>query len=48
MNHKQEESKGLRLGLTITKLLLKAAAVTAAFCLVEEVHKVHKSIEAHK
>lgn len=37
----------IQLGLAIAKLALKAAAVCAAFCLVKEVHKVHKAIE-HK
>lgn len=36
---------GLRLGLDIAKLLLKAAGVAAAYCLVHEVHKVHHSIK---
>lgn len=35
----------LHLAFGITKIVLKAAAVAAAFCLVKEVHKVHKAIE---
>lgn len=45
MEHKQEDHFGLHLGLTIAKIALKAAAVAAAFCLVKEVHKVHKAIK---
>ena len=37
----------LHLGFGIAKIVLKAAAVAAAFCLVKEVHKVHKAIEHH-
>lgn len=33
--------------IKIAKLALKAAGVAAAFCMVHEIHKVHKSIEAH-
>lgn len=40
--------KALHIGLSITKVVLKAAAVAAAFCLVKEVHKVHKAIEYYK
>ena len=36
---------GLHFGFAIAKLALKAAVVAAGFCLVKEVHKVHKSIE---
>lgn len=39
---------GLHLGFGIAKLVLKAAAVAAAFCVVKEVHKVHRAIEEHK
>lgn len=36
---------GAHLGFAIAKLVLKAAGVAAAFCLVKEVHKVHRAIE---
>lgn len=45
MENKHEECFALHLGFKIAKLALKAAAVAAAFCLVKEVHKVHKAIE---
>lgn len=47
MSEKHERHCALHLGLSIAKLVLKAAAVAAAFCLVDEVHKVHKAIEHH-
>lgn len=47
MEHRHDDHFGLHLGLTIAKIALKAATVAAAFCLVKEVHKVHKAIE-HK
>lgn len=47
-HHHHDEHKAQHLAITITKLALRAAAVAAAFCLVKEVHRVHKSIEAHK
>jgi len=47
MEHKNEENFGLHLCLSIVKIALKAAAVAAAFCIVKEVHKVHKAIEEH-
>ena len=40
--------EGLHLGLEITKLTLKAAAIVAAFLAVHELHKVHQSLEHHK
>lgn len=43
-----ECEKALHIALGITKVVLKAAAVAAAFCLVKEVHKVHKAIEYYK
>lgn len=46
MNSKHDEHCGIHLAFKITKLVLKAAGVAAAFCLVKEVHKVHKAIEA--
>lgn len=44
---KRECDFALHLGFSIAKIALKAAAVAAAFCLVKEVHKVHKAIERH-
>lgn len=38
-------NEAVRLGFAIAKILLKAAGVAAAFCIVSEVHNVHKSIE---
>lgn len=49
MDGKHSEAKfALHLGFDIAKLFMKAAAVAAAFCLVKEVHKVHKAIEKHE
>lgn len=48
MEHKNEDHFALHLGISIAKIALKAAAVAAAFCLVKEVHKVHKAIEYYK
>ncbi|MDE6077124.1 MAG: hypothetical protein K2G29_05270, partial [Muribaculaceae bacterium] len=49
MENKHEEcEKALHIGFGVAKLVLKAAAVAAAFCLVKEVHKVHKAIEYYK
>lgn len=46
MNHEHHcENLALHLGFKIAKLALEAAAVAAAFCLMKEVHKVHKAIE---
>lgn len=45
MEHRHDEHCGLHLGFAIAKMVLKAATVAAAFCLVKEVHKVHKAIE---
>lgn len=39
------ENLALHLGFKIAGIALKAAAVTAAFLLMREVHKVHKAIE---
>ena len=40
MENKHEEcEKALHIGFGVAKLVLKAAAVAAAFCLVKEVHK---------
>lgn len=43
--HCHAKHECLHVGLKIAKLLLKAAGVAAAFCLVKEVHRVHKAIE---
>ncbi|MDE5645743.1 MAG: hypothetical protein K2L59_10480 [Muribaculaceae bacterium] len=46
MNHEKNcDHFALHLGFKIAKLALEAAAVAAAFCLMKEVHKVHKAIE---
>lgn len=42
-----EDRYGLHIAFKITKLVLQAATVAAAFCIVKEIHKVHRSIE-HK
>lgn len=48
MEEKKHECQHcLHVGMKIAKLVLKAAGVAAAFCLVSEVHKVHKAIEKH-
>jgi hypothetical protein len=36
---------GVRLGFKIAKIVFQAATVAAAFCMVHEIHKVHRSIE---
>lgn len=46
--HCKEAKFALRLGFDIAKLILKGAMVTAAFCAVKEIHRVHKAIEAHR
>lgn len=48
MEGKHCHHSGLHLGLSIAKVVLKAAGVAAAFCLVHEAHKVHKAIEHRK
>lgn len=48
MDHKHEEHCAMHMALAITKVALKAAAVAAAFCLVKEVHKVHKALEKER
>lgn len=49
MNSKHDEHPAIHLAFKITKLVLKTAGVVAAFCLVKEVHNVHKAIEhSHK
>ncbi len=48
MEERHDKHCGLNLGFKIAKLVLKAAGVAAAFCLVKEVHRVHKSIERHR
>lgn len=47
LERRHDDHFGLHLGLAIAKLGLKAAAVAAAFCIVKEVHRVHKAIENH-
>ena len=47
MTH-EHERPALHLAFKIEKLALRAAAVAAAFCIVNEIHNVHKSIEAYK
>lgn len=44
----KHQHDAMHLGFAITKLALKVAAVAAAFCIVDELHKVHKSIERHE
>ena len=46
MDFKTKECEfSTHLAFGITKIVLKAAAVAAAFCMVKEIHKVHKAIE---
>lgn len=45
LNSKHDEHPAIHLAFKISKLVLKAAGVVAAFCLVNEVHNVHKAIE---
>ena len=33
--------------LKVTKVLLQAATVAAAFCVVKELHRIHKAVENH-
>lgn len=50
MNHTHAdhgEHLALHVAFKITKLALKAASVAAAFCIMKEIHKVHKAIEKH-
>lgn len=47
MNHEHKHF-GLHLGFEIAKLMVKGAMLGAAICVAKEIHKVHKSIEAHK
>lgn len=48
MEEKHEHGHcGLHLAMKIAKLALQAASVAAAFCLVKEVHKVHRAVENH-
>lgn len=42
-----EDRYGLHIAFKITKLVLQAATVAAAFCIAKEIHKVHRCIE-HK
>lgn len=52
MSHEDKKDKEMRfalhLGFDIAKIVLKGAMVAAAFCMVKEIHRVHKAIEAHK
>lgn len=34
--------------IKVAKVVLKAASVAAAFCAVKELHRIHRSIEAHR
>ena len=47
MTH-EHERPALHLAFKIAKLALRAASVAAAFCIVNEIPHVHKSIEAYK
>lgn len=44
----KREKECLHVALSITKLVLKTAALVAAFLTVKEIHKVHKSLERRK
>lgn len=48
MAHEEKNDSALRLGFDIAKLALKVASVAAAFCVVKEIHNVHRAIERHK
>lgn len=48
MEERHDDHRCMHLGFKIAKLVLKAAGVAAAFCLVKEVHKEHKAIERSK
>lgn len=43
-NHEGGHSD-LHVAFKITKLVLQAASVAAAFCIAKEIHRVHRSIE---
>lgn len=45
MEEKHAEHCALHLCFKITKIVLQAASVAAAFCMVKELHKVHKAIK---
>ncbi len=45
MAHEEKNDSALRLAFDIAKLALKVATVAAAFCVVKEIHNVHKAIE---
>lgn len=38
----------VHVGLKVARVLLQAATVAAGFCVVKELHRVHKAIESHK
>ncbi len=45
MEEKHTGHCALHLCFKITKIVLQAATVAAAFCMIKEMHKVHKAIE---
>ncbi|MBD5356863.1 MAG: hypothetical protein HDR88_07665 [Bacteroides sp.] len=49
MDHEKSIAhSGLHLGFEIIKIGLKIAAVAAAFCTVNELRKLHESMEKHR
>lgn len=49
MECNKKECLALHLGFDIAKVVLKAAGVAVAFCIMHEMHKLHKAVEAkHK
>ena len=46
--HEHDCHSRQRMAFKIAKLALKVATVAAEFCLVKEVHNVHKAIERHR
>ena len=48
MAHEEKSDNTLRLAFDIAKLALKVATVAAAFCVVKEIHNVHKAIERRR
>ena len=45
MAHEERHHHCMHVAFDIAKLALKVASVAAAFCIVKEVHRVHKAIE---
>lgn len=45
MENRHDSHRCVHLAFEIAKVVMKAASVAAAFCMVKEIHKVHKSIE---